>query len=57
MKEAILKEAHLKEDKIVMARLFLFYQVAVKLPNPEAYCFSCVLQKKESKLVPLTAPL
>lgn len=35
-----------KQDKIVMARLFLFYQVAVKLPSPEAYHFSCVLKKK-----------
>jgi len=34
------------EDKIAMARLFLFYQVAVQLPSPEAYHFSCALKKK-----------
>lgn len=45
-----------EEDKIVMARLFLFYQVAVKLPSPEAERFSCVLKRESQKAFPsLTA--
>lgn len=43
-----------EEDKIVMARLFLFYQVAVKLPSPEAECFSCVLKKEIQQTLPLS---
>lgn len=35
-----------KQDKIVMARLFLFYQVVVKLPSLEAYHYSNVLKNK-----------
>lgn len=44
-----------EEDKIVMARLFLFYhQVAVKLPSPER--FSCALKRESQKALPsLTA--
>lgn len=35
-----------KQDKIVMARLFLFYPVVVKLPSLEAYHYSNVLKNK-----------